>query len=86
MTVDMIMGRDLTTEETQKLKQVDNVVTQHFAATDKVVRLCEGSSHGDERTIGICHGLVGPPMVLIKSAQFLSASEGELRHHLQWQK
>jgi hypothetical protein len=86
MGTDMILGRGLTVEETAKLKQVEDDLSPHFAALGYVVRVCEGDGHGDKRTIGFRHGFVGPPLVSIPAARFLTASVEELRQLLTIQK
>jgi hypothetical protein len=79
--VSMIMDRGLTADEKAKLNRLQY---QIFMAPGRAVRVCEGTGEGDNRMIRFYLGIgVGPPLFSLPAAQFLAASDEELRRMLQ---
>jgi len=76
----MILGRNLTADETARLTRMDTVLSEHFARTRNgpAIRVCEGAGEGDSRMIHFIAGLVGPPEFSISATEFLTATDDEL--------
>jgi hypothetical protein len=77
-TVSMMLDAGLNAVEKARFDRVQDRLAAMFAEKGHVIRLCQGTWHGNCRMIGFVAGLFGPPIVTIPASQFLSATDDEL--------
>jgi len=73
-----MLPRYLTAEESQRLDCVNSQLTAIFQNFGHTVRACEGTGKDESRRIGFIAGIIGHPVLFLKAADFLAATDEEL--------
>jgi hypothetical protein len=77
-SISMMLPRYLTAEESGRLDRVNGELVAVFHNFGHSVRVCEATGKGESRRIGFIVGIIGHPVLFLKAAEFLAASDGEL--------